>query len=140
MALRVATENRHETCAFNSFGRDIQPTTIFQVVLLFLLDLCTLGLKAPLKVRDVADVAMFLKWASSMQQLVGDHRQGPVVSFWAVDVLLTEHLWRQILLGAAGESAGKCTTEPSAVLCSMNVCDTEVCEMGPATFVKNDVL
>ena len=57
-----------------------------------------------------------------------------------MDVLLAEHLWRQILLGAAGESAGKCVTEPSAVLRSMNVSDAKVCEMGPATFVKNYVL
>ena len=69
-----------------------------------------------------------------------DHRQGPVVRLWAMNVFLAKNLRRQILLGAAGEGTGQGATKSSTVLCSMNVSDAEVCEMGPATFVKNDVL
>jgi len=54
-------------------------------------------------------------------------------------VLLAEHFRSQILLGAAGEGAGKCTSKSSAVFRSMDVGDAKVGEMGPTAFVKNDV-
>jgi len=136
----AGSDRRRETLGFRPVRKEALSTNKLRVGHARSSVQLTSSGETTLQIVNEAHGTVFLKWSPCEQQFMCDHRQGPEIRFWTMNVLLAEHFRSQILLGAAGESTGQGTTKSCTVLRGVHVSNAKVCKMGPSTFIKNDVL